>query len=28
VAGLDEEVVKEKVTPYVERIIDLRLCCN
>lgn len=28
VAGLDEAVVREKVTPYVERIVDLRLCCN
>ena len=28
VSGLDEATVTEKVTPYVERIIDVRLCCN
>ena len=28
VSGLDEATVAEKVRPYVERIIDVRLCCN
>lgn len=28
VADLDQETVIEKVTPLVERIIDVRMCCN